>query len=107
MKDYEIDVSKLDRAEMIQALYNATSGVIGLPVSKPMTLDEAKEVFKSYTDGEQGKRWYIDYLRGRSMKIHFGKDILDTRLFDRDNGQGAAAAALKPLLENGPAQGRD
>jgi hypothetical protein len=34
------------------------------------------------------------------MKIHFGKDILDTRLYDRDHGQGAAAAALAPLLDS-------
>jgi len=98
MNEYEIDITKLDRAEMVAALYNATQGMFG-PPAKLMTKDEAQAEIDAITSGEQGRRLYFDYLRGRCMKIHFGKDILDTRLFDRDNGRNAAAAALAPLLD--------
>lgn len=99
MNPYEIDISNLDPAEMVAALYNATSGVFG-PPEPPMTKEEAQAEIDALTKGEQGRRLYFDYLHGRSMKIHFGRAILDTRLFDRDNGKGAAAAALAPLLAN-------
>jgi hypothetical protein len=44
--------------------------------------------------------WY-DYLQGRVMKIDIEGDELDPRLYDRDLGEGAAAAALAPLLKEG------
>jgi hypothetical protein len=97
LQPYEIDISALDRAEMVAALYNATTGPLGPPYPR-MTKDEAQAEIDRLLEGEQGNRWYFDYLRGRCMKIHFGKDILDTRLYDRDHGQGAAKAALAPLL---------
>ena len=97
MNPYEIDITKLDRAEMVAALYNYADGY---PGSRKMTKEEAQAEIDSILAGEQGRRWYFDYLHGRSMKIHFGKDILDTRLYDRDHGQGAAAAALAPLLDS-------
>jgi hypothetical protein len=99
MNPYEIDITNLDRAEMIAALYNATEGMFGKPAT-PMTKEEAQAEIDAILSGEQGRRLYFDYLRGRCMKIHFGKDILDTRFYDRDNGQGAAAAALAQLLES-------
>jgi hypothetical protein len=89
LQPYEIDISALDRAEMVAALYNATTGPLGPPYPR-MTKDEAQAEIDRLLEGEQGNRWYFDYLRGRCMKIHFGKDILDTRLYDRDHGQGAA-----------------
>ena len=52
-----------------------------------MTVAEAEALI-----AEQGTRF--DYLRGRVMKIDVAKEPLDTRLYDRDNGYGAAAAAL-------------
>ncbi|GAG30986.1 unnamed protein product, partial [marine sediment metagenome] len=37
---------------------------------------------------------YFDYLKGRVMKINLSSDELRTALYDRDNGEGAAAQAL-------------
>lgn len=45
-----------------------------------------------------GGNTYIDYLKGRVMKIDVAKNPLDACLYDRDNGQGAAARALVDLL---------
>ena len=97
MNPYEIDITKLDRAEMIAALFNFAGGH---PGSRKMSKEEAQAEIDAILSGEQGLRLYFDYLLGRSMKIHFGKDILDTRLYDREHGQGAAAYALAPLLES-------
>jgi hypothetical protein len=99
MNPYEIDISKLDTAKMIAALYNSTKNPLPLH-HRPMTVAEAQAEIDRLMEGEQGNRLYFDYLWNRSMKIHFGREILDTRLYDRDNGQGAAAAALAPLLDS-------
>ena len=37
---------------------------------------------------------YFDYLKGRVMKVDLSGDELCVRLYDRDNGQGAAERAL-------------
>jgi hypothetical protein len=41
---------------------------------------------------------YFDYLQGRVMKVSLEGDELDARLYDRDNGEGAAAEAISALL---------
>lgn len=57
---------------------------------KPMSETEAKEWLTNY-----GKRPYFDYLKGRVMKVEIHGDTLDPRLYDRDNGEGAAERALR------------
>jgi len=90
-----IDISGLDKAEVLAALFNASKqqglGRMNLSGAKPMTVEEARE----FTDANHP---YYDYLRGRVMKVDIRGSELDPRLYDRDNGQGAAARALQPLL---------
>jgi hypothetical protein len=55
-----------------------------------MTLTEAKERLALHS--------YVDYHRGRPIKVDF-KEVqiyreIEDRLFDRDNGYGAAQMAL-------------
>jgi hypothetical protein len=38
---------------------------------------------------------HVDYLRGRIIKVDFTSHELDPRLYDRDNGDGAAERALE------------
>ena len=52
-----------------------------------MTVKEAQELL----DNGDG---CFDYLKGRVMKIDLSSGELDPRLYDRDNGDGAAARAL-------------
>lgn len=52
-----------------------------------MSTDEAQELLDS-------GQTYFDYLKGRVMKVDLSGDKLNPFLYDRDNGQGAAAAAL-------------
>jgi hypothetical protein len=87
-----IDISKADKAAVLAALYN-NARVQGMGFfhanGDDMTRAEAAKLLKEQDD--------FDYLRGRVMKIRIA-DTLDERLYDRDNGQGAAAAAIAHLL---------
>lgn len=93
-----IDISKLDKAEVLAALFNASKqqgmGLLDVSGAFPMTIEDARQ----YVSREGGQ--YYDYLRGRVMKVDLSKDYLKTGLYDRDNGAGAAARALAPLMES-------
>ncbi len=84
-----IDISKMDKAEVLAKLYNHSqplgTGFLHF-TPEPMSVEEASELL--------AKQTRFDYLKGRVMKINLGSDTLDERLYDRDNGPGAAAYAL-------------
>lgn len=88
-----IDISKADKPAILAALYN-NSRPLGMGMlhfsPEDMTRDEAAKLLESQT--------YFDYLKGRVMKIDLRGDELRTELYDRDNGEGAAARAIEPLL---------
>ena len=87
-----ISLEGLDKAEVLAALYNASTpqGMGFLQYDPvPMDKDEAASLLAECT--------YFDYLKGRVMKIDLGTDELDPRLYDRDNGNGAAALAIDSL----------
>lgn len=85
-----IDLKNKDKAEILAKLYNA-SQPLGMGVfhadGNDMTTEQARELLDA-------GHTYFDYLKGRVMKIDLSGDELDPRLYDRDNGQGAAAAAI-------------
>jgi len=87
-----INLKGMDKAEVLAALYNA-SHPLGMGFlhydPKPMSVDEARELLKRQT--------YFDYLKGRVMKVDLSGDTLETWLYDRDNGQGAAAEVINSL----------
>lgn len=89
-----IDISKLDKARVLMALYNRAKpqglGMLHYDPA-PLGFNEARELIR--------ERMAFDYLKGRVMKVKLGSDELDPWLYDRDNGPGAAARALAPLLE--------
>ena len=91
-----IDISKLDKAEVLAALYNNSKqqgmGFLNPRGREPLTIDQAAELLKQGT--------YFDYLAGRVMKVELKDDTLDPWGYDRDNGTGAAAAALEPLMSS-------
>jgi hypothetical protein len=94
-----IDISKLNKAEVLAALYNASKqqgmGFMHAIGREPMTVEQAAEEIESM----KPYGTYFDYLHGRVMKVDIGGDELRTGLFDRDNGSGAAARALQPLID--------
>ena len=88
-----VDISGLDKAEVLVALYNAThpQGMGFMHYDpKDMTKQEAQALLDSgYT--------YFDYVKGRIMKVDFEGDSFDPWLYDRDNYQGAAQDVIKVL----------
>lgn len=89
-----IDISTLDKADVLAALYNASHpqglGFIHYnPV--PMNRAEAEKLLKEYT--------YFDYLYGRVMKVDLSKNEFDPWLYDQDNYQGAAQDVINKLKE--------
>ncbi len=89
-----IDITGLDKADVLAALYNAArpQGMGFLDFDpEPMTREVAAEMI------DQQRPPYFDYVKGRVMKVHIEGDTLEERLYDRDNGRGAADRALAPL----------
>ena len=80
-----------NKADVLARLYNNSRvqgfGAVHATPEKMTTAEAQKILDDGYTD--------FDYLKGRVMKVDLSGDDLDTYLYDRDNGSGAAAAALE------------
>jgi len=87
-------IEGLNKAEVLAALYN-NAKVQGMGFlqadNKQMTTEEAKTILDESSDK------YFDYLKGRVMKIRIAGDEVDTRLYNRDNGDGAAERVIGKL----------
>lgn len=90
-----IDISNLNKAAVLAALFNNSKqqGMGFLHGHQPeMSLSDAEQELIDHC----GTRF--DYLHGKVMKVDVGGETLDPRLYDRDNGEGAALRALSGLL---------
>jgi hypothetical protein len=96
-----IDVSSIKPAALLAALYNASRPLgMGFLSFTPQDMGEAEaeEILKDATTRQGGGGIaYFDYLKGRVMKVRIGTPTLDPRLYDRDNGEGAAAEVVAGL----------
>lgn len=96
-----ISTAGLSKAKVLAALYNAArpQGMGFLHYdSTPMTEDQAQEIINS-------GMLYFDYLKGRVMKISLEDEMIDIRLYDRDNGRGCAELVIHQLCINGDVNG--
>ena len=88
-----ISLAGLNKAAVLAALYNASkpqgTGILHFD-PRPATAEDAQEWIK-----QAGPRCYFDYLLGRVMKVDLSGNKLETWLYDRDNGTGAAKRALE------------
>lgn len=85
-----IDISKMKKADVLKRLYDSAKpqGMGFLEYTPPpMLLAKAQSMLD---DGQT----YFDYVRGRVLKVDLKGDEFSPTLYDRDNGMGAAAAAL-------------
>jgi hypothetical protein len=97
-----VNIAGLDKAEVLLALWQAsrTQGRSWLGwVSGELTLEQAKQEIedRKHTAFDSKNSIYFDYLNGRVMKVDLGQDEFDSRLYDRDNGDGAAQQAIDNL----------
>ncbi len=92
MTEGHIDITGLSKPKVLIALYeHARMQGMGFLQAKadPMTETEAAALLEADT--------YFDYLHGRVMKVAIEGDTLNPRLYDRDNGPGAAADAIATI----------
>lgn len=93
----EINISKMNKAKILAALYN-NSKPLGMGAlhfdPQPMTEQEAQELLDS-------GQTHFDYLKGRVMKIDLSGDKLSTWGYNRDIGENAAETVLAKLKEEG------
>lgn len=90
-----IDISKLDKAEVLASLYNR-SKVQGMGCFRAVDGCMTKEQAQKLLDNGQT---YFDYIHGKIMKVDLSGNELETYLYDRDNGEGAANMAINHLLK--------
>lgn len=87
-----MDIKGKNKAKILAALYN-NSKPLGMGFlhyeAAPMTEEQAEAILKESTD--------FDYLKGRVMKVNLSGDELQTWLYNRDNGEGAAERAIEAL----------
>ena len=88
-----VSTKGLRKSAVLAALYNASKpqgmGFLEFDPA-PMTEKEAEELLKYGT--------YFDYLKGRIMKVDLkNDDEFDERLYDRDNGLGAAQIVINHI----------
>jgi hypothetical protein len=100
MTDTTIDISGLDKAAVVAALYNR-SKPLGMGFMhydpEPMTAEQASKIIKAGGTHMPNNPLYFDYLQGRVMKVDLSGDAFDAWLYDRDNGQGAAREVIANL----------
>lgn len=93
MEEKEIDISGLDKAKVLLALYEKSQvqgmGLLTETVGGLAVLKDAQAQLSLST--------YVDYFKGRVIKVELSKDSFRPWLFDRDNGQGAAQRAIDTL----------
>lgn len=102
-----IDISGLNKATLLAALFNRVGGPAGLGVLQAhhgpdvMTQEDAVKAIEGGDDSTRmfgkGKRLDFDYLYGRCLKVDLSRDEVNLGLFDRDYGQGAFAEVVKEL----------
>lgn len=100
----DMNIDGLNKALVLAALYNGAKpqgmGFMQFD-SKPMTEEEAQVIL------DRGDNLYFDYLKGRVMKISLKSLDVDTRLYNRDNGMGAAEMVVDALRQTNDANAPD
>lgn len=94
--EHTVYTGSMTHAEALRRLYNAACSLgRGKLSDNPMhimSLDEAERIVA------KSHRLNFDWLGGRVLKVILSEmPTLDVRLYDRDNGKGAAARALGAL----------
>lgn len=87
----QINVAGIPKASLLQALYNNCPAAA---LTGKMTFEQAESMVSRTLD--------FDYIGVCCIKTDLSGDVIDTWLYDRDNGQFAAYKALKTLLGDEP-----
>lgn len=91
--NHKVSIAGLDKARVLVALYNHSIPE-GFEIFDPellgnMTIRRAREYTSRTLD--------FDYVDGRVIKTDISGDVVDTWLYDRDNGADAGLRAIQTL----------
>ena len=103
MQDGMISIEGLDKADVLMALFNAECPIFPGGVGNPanlMRMLNPQVMEREEAEALLEQRTYFDYVRGRVMKVKLEGDAFDPWLYDRDNGEGAAARAIGKLRKS-------
>lgn len=92
------DIHGLDKVAVFKALYERAQpqGCSHLSfVPGPLRPDEARRLFDAH-DG------IFSFVKGRLLKVDLSGGALDTDAYDRNNGPGAALAAIRTRFPGFP-----
>lgn len=88
-----VDIKGLDKAKVLKALYDGSHeqglGFLQAVPEGTVTVERCRDLLRDCK--------YFDYLYGRVLKVDLSLDEFEERLYDRDNGQGAAARIINRL----------
>lgn len=91
-----INIKGLNKAEVLKALYDHSHvpgyGFLQAVPNDFVTVKHCEELL------QRGTRF--DYLYGKVLKVDLSDDEFDERLYDRDNGLGAARRAINSLRKD-------
>lgn len=103
----KVNIAGLDKAELFAALYNHAKplGMGRLHYDPtPLTKESAEKLMGLGDDATRmfpgitrGSSLYFDYVKGRPLKINLEGDELETSLYNRDQGDGAAERIIAEL----------
>lgn len=87
-----MNISHLSKAKVLAALYNNSKPLgMGAFHGLPGNMSE-EEATKLLEDDS-----YFDYVYGRVLKVDLSGDELNTSLYNRDLGEGAAERAIASI----------
>jgi hypothetical protein len=90
-----VTVAGLNKSLLLIALHAAAEPKGKLLLSPE---DAHRELDKRRREaGPLGNPLYFDYLHGKCLKVNLAGDVLDTALYNRDNGEGRAEDAIASL----------
>lgn len=88
-----MDIRGLDKARVLKALFNrATCRGMGALSFTPAPMSDAQA---AELMSRSGPTFYFDYVQGRVLKVSLRGEEVDTALYNRDNGSGAAEDAVR------------
>jgi len=101
-----INIAGLEKWAVLKALYDGAQplgmGFLharpgGLPEEDAKRLVGGDAPYEPGQSAEHRRALYFDYVGGRPLKVDLSQDEFDPRLYDRDQGHGAAERAIAGL----------
>ena len=90
-----IDITGLDKVKLLTVLWHSAKSFAMTPGSvagfaEMLSKDKAEDILNQ-------NNGYVDYFKGRPIKIDFSQNKINPRMYDRDAGEGKCAEVVMKL----------